>query len=175
MKVHDLEFEPFIDAATIQSRVKELAESLNKEFADKQPLFLAILNGSYIFAADLTRAFKFPCEILFVRISSYKGLESSGVVDIEDGNLGNIEGRDIVIIEDIVDSGRTMHHYIPYLKAKNPNSIYLVSLLFKKESLAFDVKVDAFGFEIPPDFVVGYGLDYNGQGRNLNGLYKLKE
>ena len=112
MKVHDLEFEPFILEETIQERVKAMAQELNERFANRNPLFLAILNGSYIFAADLTRNFDFPCEILFVRISSYDGLSSSGTVNIEDGNLGNIEGREIIIIEDIVDSGRTMHHYI---------------------------------------------------------------
>ena len=174
MKVHDLEFELFITEETIQERVKAMARDLNERFANQNPLFLAILNGSYIFAADLTRNFDFPCEILFVRISSYQGLSSSGVVEIEDGNLGSIEGRDVIIIEDIVDSGRTMHQYIPYLKTKNPKSIYLTSLLFKKEALQFDVQVDAFGFEIPPDFVVGYGLDYNGHGRNLEAIYKLK-
>ncbi|MEL6986242.1 MAG: hypoxanthine phosphoribosyltransferase [Bacteroidota bacterium] len=174
MKVHDLEFELFISADQIQNRVEEIARELNETYKGKQPLILSILNGAYMFTADLTRKLDFHCEINFVRISSYKGLSSSGVVEIEDGNTIEVGGKDIIIVEDIVDTGRTMHAYLPYLKAKQPASLSLVTCLFKKEQLAFDIPIDHVGFEIPSDFVIGYGLDYDGLGRNFDDIYKLK-
>ena len=173
VKLHDLEFELFIPKEKIQARVLEMSNWLNEEYEGKNPLFLVILTGAYVFAADLIRSFKGDCEIVFIRVTSYDGLKSSGTVNIEDGYLGNIEGRDVVILEDIIDSGRTMHYYLPHLKDKFPGSIKLLTLLFKKEQLVFDIPIDEIGFNIPSDFVVGYGLDYNGLGRNLDGLYRL--
>lgn len=175
IQVHDLSFQPYIDKQTIKKQVKKLGKDLEKKFKGKNPVFLAILNGSFIFAADLVRACKFDHEISFIKLTSYEGTQSSGKVVTQIGLQEDLSGRDVIIIEDIIDTGTTIYHFLPTLKKVNPKSITIVSLLQKPTALKFPLKVDYLGFEIPNKFVVGYGLDYNGLGRNLKDIYQLKE
>ena len=175
VKLHDLTFEPFISAAAIKRRTTEIGKEISIKFADKKPLFIAILNGAFVFAADLVRACNLQSETIFIKLTSYHGLESSGTVKTMIGLDMDIENRHIVIIEDIVDSGRTMHHFINDLKEKKPASISLATLLIKPGALQFPIKPEYVGFEIPTKFVIGYGLDYDGLGRNYPDIYHLKE
>lgn len=175
IKLHDLTFEPYMDAETIQQQVKELGARLTKDFKDKRPLFLAVLNGAFIFAADLVRACEMEHEISFIKLSSYEGTESSGKVITQLGLQEDVKNRDVILVEDIVDTGTTLYHYLPTLEKLNPKSISIVTLLQKPSALRFPLTVDYVGFEIPNKFVIGYGLDYNGIGRNLKDIYQLKE
>lgn len=160
----------------IQSRVEEIAETLTKEFHDKHPVFIVILRGAFMFAGDILKHFNDPCEIEFTKLASYEGMESSGkihmLLPVKDEV---IKDRHIIIIEDIVDSGRTMHFFKNYLKGLHPKSITLVTLLSKPENLEKEVSIDHVGFIIPNLFVVGYGLDYDGEGRNLSAIYQVAE
>jgi hypoxanthine phosphoribosyltransferase len=173
MQLHDLSFQPLLNAHQIQHRVSAIANNLSISYENKCPLFIAVLNGAFVFASDLLRAFNGSCEIAFVKLESYSGTSSSGMVQTILGLNQSIEGRDVIIIEDIVDSGRTLHLFINSLKLQKPNSICTVALLFKPKAIQFPVQLDHVGFELPNDFVVGYGLDYNGLGRNLPDLYVL--
>lgn len=176
IQVHDLHFQAFLSVEQIQKRVKEIGVELNQQFGDKKPIFLVMLKGAFVFATDLIRTFQAPAEVSFVRTQSYAGTQSSKEVKIILGPTPEeVYDRDIIIIEDIVDSGRTMDRFRPLLEAQQPNSITLVTLLFKPDMLIKDVKIDYVGFTIPPKFVVGYGLDYDGLGRNLPEIYQLKE
>jgi hypoxanthine phosphoribosyltransferase len=176
IQLHDLKFQPFLSAQQIQQRVKELSAQLNQEFSDKKPVFLVMLKGAFVFATDLVRAFHQPSEVSFVRTQSYIGTQSSHEVKVLLGPTPEeVYNRHVIIIEDIVDSGRTMHRFLPILKAQQPRSITLVTLLFKPDMLVEEVKIDYVGFTIPPKFVVGYGLDYDGLGRNLPEIYQLKQ
>ena len=173
IKVHDLLFEPYITKEQIQERVESMGETLTKRYAGKTPHFIGILNGAFVFAADLLRHYQGNCEISFVRLASYAGTRSTGEVKtLIDLNL-DIEGKDIVIVEDIVDSGRTLNVFLKDIWAQKPASVYLVCLLDKPEARKFPVPVDLSGMEIPDRFVVGYGLDYNGHGRNLPDIYQV--
>jgi hypoxanthine phosphoribosyltransferase len=173
IKAHDLEFEPFIDKKTILRRVKELGKEISKTHSGKKPLFLCILNGSYVFAADLIRACNLDCEVAFVRLTSYSGIQSSGKVITVLGLDKDIKGRHIIVVEDIIDSGHTMHLFLNDLQKAQAESIKVATLLLKPEALRFPLKIDYLGFEIPDRFVVGYGLDYNGLCRNLSDIYQL--
>jgi hypoxanthine phosphoribosyltransferase len=176
IKIHDLRFQPFLSAQQIEQRVKELSAKLSEEFSDKKPVFLVMLKGAFVFATDLIRAFQQPVEVSFVRTQSYVGTQSTHEVKVILGPTPEeVYNRHIIIVEDIVDSGRTMHRFLPILEAQQPRSITLVTLLFKPDMLAKEVKIDHVGFTIPPKFVVGYGLDYDGLGRNLPEIYQLKE
>ena len=175
VQIQDLSFETYMDKRLIKQRVKEMGKELSKEFKDKKPIFLAILNGAFVFAADLTRACKFDHEISFIKLTSYEGTTSSGKVTTQIGLQEDLTDRDVIIVEDIVDTGTTIYHFLPTLKKYNPKSITIVSLLQKPEALKFPLTVDYIGFEIPNKFVVGYGLDYNGFGRNLKDIYQLKK
>lgn len=173
VKLHDLTFEPYLSAAEIQARVQEMAAAIAETHADKCPLFLGVLNGAFMFTADLLRACDFPCEISFIKLASYQDTVSSGDVKTLIGLNANVKNRHLIIVEDIVDSGRTMHQFIPDLQKLEPASVAIATLLSKPKAHEFPVTIDFVGFEIPPDFVVGYGMDYNGLGRNLPGLYQL--
>jgi hypoxanthine phosphoribosyltransferase len=174
--IKDKKFKRFITAVEIQSRVEEIAETLSKEFHDKHPVFIVILRGAFMFAGDILKHFNDPCEIEFTKLASYDGMESSGKIQmllpVKDEV---IRGRDIIIIEDIVDSGLTMHYFMNFLKALHPKSVTLVTLLTKPENLEKEVTVNHVGFIIPNLFVVGYGLDYDGEGRNLDAIYQVEE
>lgn len=173
IQVLDLSFSPMISQTTIQDKIKEVANQLKKDFGDKRPLLLGVLNGAFIFAADLMRACDFDCEISFIKLSSYDGTTSTGNLNTVIGLNEDIADRHIIIVEDIVDTGRTMHSLIPDLKKLSPASVSLVALLVKPEAMEKPVQIDYTCFEIPPAFVVGYGLDYNGFGRNLPDIYQL--
>lgn len=175
IKIHDLTFRPYLTREMIETKVKEMAKAIDRDFEGKNPLFLVILNGSFIFAADLCRTCRLNYEIAFIKLSSYDGLKSSGEVKTVFGLDRNIEGRHIIIIEDIIDSGKTLYHFLPKLKKLNPASVSLAVLLLKPEAIQYEIPIDYLGFEIPDKFVIGYGLDYNEMGRDLGDIYQLCE
>ena len=172
--VLDKEFVPYIIEQEIQEKIMELAAQLNKAYAGKRPIFLSILNGSFLFTADLFKQITIEAEVCFIKLASYKGTSSSGNVITAIGLDANVNGRDIIIVEDIIDTGKTLHHFLPQLESSNPSSIKIAVLLNKKEALAYPVNVDYACFDIPNKFVVGYGLDYEGLGRNTKAIYQLK-
>ncbi len=173
--VRDRKFTVSITEETIKRRVAEVAAQISKDLEGKDPLFLAVLNGSFIFAADLMRGITIPCEITFMRISSYEGTSSTGNVQQLIGLKENIKGRTVVIIEDIIDSGLTMKHLLETLADKEPADVRIASLLVKPGNLKVKLDVPYCCFEIPNDFIVGYGLDYDGEGRNLPHIYTVVE
>ena len=175
IKVHDKWFKPYLTEAQILERVKAVADQMNEELKDKNPLLLAVLNGAYIFAADLTRFLTIPMEISFVKLASYEGVMSTGKVKEVIGINEDLEGRTVVIVEDIVDTGITMKNVIPLFKGRGAENIAICAFLVKPGKLQVDLKVDYPAMEIPNDFIVGYGLDYNGIGRNYRDIYKVVE
>jgi hypoxanthine phosphoribosyltransferase len=174
IKVLDKEFEPYLSEEVIQSKISELAIELNTTYAGKRPIFLSILNGSFLFTADLFKQITIEAEVCFIKLASYKGTTSSGNVITAIGLDANVSGRDIIILEDIIDTGKTLHHFLPQLESSQPASIKIAVLLNKTEALTYPVKVDYACFDIPNKFVVGYGLDYDGYGRNTKAIYQLK-
>ncbi len=175
IRVHDKLFDPYLTKEEIQTRVSFLAEQLNTDYSDKKPLFIAILNGSFIFASDLFKKLHIDAEICFIKLASYKGSRSTGHVITSIGLDADVFGRDVVIIEDIVDTGKTLTEFLPQLRHQQPASLKIVALLHKAEATMFPVPIDYLGFTIPDKFVVGYGLDYDGLGRNIPEIYKLVE
>jgi hypoxanthine phosphoribosyltransferase len=175
VQIHDKKFIPYISEEKIREKVRELATSLNRDYQDKKPIFIAILNGAFIFAADLFKLLTIDAEISFIKLASYKGMKSSGQVITAIGLDIELFNRHVVILEDIVDTGKTLHEFLPQLWHQQPASIKIVALLHKPDATAFPVSVDYAGFEIPDKFVVGYGLDYNGLGRNTPAIYQLLE
>lgn len=173
--LHDKSFAPHISATEIDSAVQKIAAQINTELAGKNPLFVCVLNGVFLFAADLLRKIETPCEISFIKVSSYEGTTSTGEVKTQIGLKEDIKGRTIVVVEDIIDSGNTIAKLLPLLENQQPSSIKIATLLFKPAAFKKDYKIDYIGMEIPNDFVVGYGLDYNGLGRNLPEIYKIVE
>ena len=174
IKVLDKEFIPYLSENEIQEKIAALAIQLNHDYAGKKPIFLSILNGSFLFTADLFKQITIEAEVCFIKLASYKGMTSSGNVITAIGLEANVTGRDIVILEDIIDTGKTLHHYLPQLTSSGPASVKIAVLLNKKEARQYEVKVDYTCFEIPNKFVVGYGLDYDGLGRNSKEIYQLK-
>ncbi len=174
IQIKDKHFEVFIDAPTLSGRIKELAGQINSDYSDRTPLFVSILNGSFMFTADLLKDISVPCEITFIKVASYAGTQSTGNLTELIGLQEDISQRHVVIIEDIVDTGITMEKVRQALAEKKPLSLEIASLLFKPTCLQKEVTIKYVGFEIPSKFVVGYGLDYNGLGRNLPDLYVLK-
>ncbi len=174
IQVLDKTFEPYLKEAAIQEKITELAGQLNKDYAGKRPLFLSILNGSFLFTADLFKQITIEAEVSFIKLASYKGTSSTGNVITAIGLDANVKDRHIVILEDIIDTGKTLHHYLPQLDSMQPASVKIAVLLNKKEALQYPVKVDYACFDIPNKFVVGYGLDYDGLGRNSKDIYQLK-
>lgn len=175
VKVLDKEFVPYLSADQISARVSEIGQQISRDYAGKTPLFLSILNGSFMFSSDLFKALSINAEICFVKLASYEGTSSTGVIKTTIGLDREITNRDLIIIEDIVDTGKTMSHLMEELKAKRPASIRLVTLLHKVEATTYPVQIDYCCFSIPNKFVLGYGLDYDQLGRNLPFLYQLKE
>ena len=174
VKIKDKTFETSISAEEIAKRVKELGQQLSKDFEGKNPLFLAVLNGSFIFAADLMREITIPCEISFVKLASYQGTTSTGKIKEVIGINEDLSGRTVVIVEDIVESGLTMKRMIETLGTRNPASVHICTLFVKKEKLQVDLDIEYAAFSIPNAFIVGYGLDYDQQGRQLKEVYSLK-
>ena len=175
MKVKDKEFSIFISNEKIEQRVKDLAEQVNKDYENLTPLFIAILNGSFMFAADLMKSVTIPCEISFIKLNSYSKTRSTGKVKELVGLDENIFGRHLIILEDIVDTGLTIRHLLDEFNELGPKSIEVATLLHKPEATVEQLHLRYIGFEIPKKFVLGYGLDYDGQGRNLPDLYTLVE
>ena len=170
-----LTFEPYISKVDIEARIKELASQIEKDCAGTCPLFLCVLNGAFMFASDLFRAVDMDAEISFIRLQSYQGVGSTGVVKEVIGLTENIEGRTVIVVEDIVDTGVTMAKLVKDLEAKNPASVKVATMLYKPDSVQCDLKLDYVGFPIPSKFIVGYGLDLDGLARNLPDIYILKQ
>ena len=175
IQVLDKSFEPYLSSAEISARVKEVASEINAGYEGKKPLFIAILNGSFMFASDLFKEVTIDAEICFIKLASYKGTKSSGQVVTAIGLDIDIFGRDVIIVEDIIDTGKTLDAFLPQLMHQQPASMKITALLHKPEATVFPIKPDFLGFSIPDKFVVGYGLDYKGYGRNLDAIYKLAE
>lgn len=174
VKVLDKEFDLYISYSRIQERIREMAEEMNRELAELNPVFLAVLNGAFFFAADLMKEIDFSCELSFVKISSYRGMQSSGIAETLIGLDENLTGRHIIIVEDIVDTGNTMHDLTLKLQEINPASVRIATLILKPDALQKNIKPDYTGFEVPDEFLIGYGLDYDKQGRHYKDIYKIK-
>jgi hypoxanthine phosphoribosyltransferase len=175
IKVHDKSFVPYINETTIFEKIQTLAAQLKKDYEGKRPLFIAILNGSFMFASDLFKALDFEAEICFIKLASYKGTKSSGQVITAIGLDTDLTDRHIVILEDIIDTGKTLHSFLPQLYNQQPLSLKIAVLLDKPEPRKFEVPVDYACFVIPNKFVLGYGLDYDGLGRNIKEIYQLAD
>lgn len=175
LQIHDKTFRIFIDETTILERVNALANRIEADYSEEPPLFIAVLNGSFIFAADLLKRVQVPCEIQFVKVSSYHGTQSTGKVQQVLGLSQSIQNRKVIIIEDIIDSGLTIDFLQKELHLQNPASIAICSLLVKPKALKVPLDVSYLGFEVENHFLVGYGLDYDGLGRNLPHLYQVTE
>jgi hypoxanthine phosphoribosyltransferase len=173
IRIHDKSFEIYLSESAIQESVKNIAETINKEYRDKKPLFIAILNGSFMFAADLFKYLTIAAEISFIKLASYRGMKSTGNVITSIGLDVELFGKDVIIIEDIVDTGKTLYNFLPKLKDHHPSSLKIAALLHKPEATRFPLNLDYVGFSIPDKFVVGYGLDYDGLGRNLKEIYQV--
>ena len=171
ISIHNKEFRPYLSAAQLDEAVTKLGARLSTDYIGRRPLFVVVLTGGFMFASDLLKRFIGECEIVFIRVASYEGTASSGVVQEVLGLREEVQGRDLIVIEDIVDTGTTMHYLLPTLLAKGPASVEIATLFFKPESLRHQLDLRYVALEIPNDFVVGYGLDYDGLGRNLPDVY----
>lgn len=174
IQVLDKEFGPSITAAEILTQVCRVASEINRDYQGESPLFLVVLNGAFIFAADLMREISLPSEVSFVKLASYEGTSTTGTVREVIGLNTDITGRPVIIVEDIVESGITMAHMIDTLKKQNPKSIDICTLLLKPQKMEVKLDIRYVAMEIPNDFILGYGLDYNGLGRGLKDIYTLK-
>lgn len=173
IKVHDKHFEIYLTEASIQQRVNEIAGQINTDFDGRRPLFIAILNGSFMFAADLFKQLTIEAELCFIKLASYKGMKSSGKVVTSIGLEEDLFNKDVIIVEDIVDTGKTLHDFLPKLLHQQPKTLKIATLLHKSAATSYPLKLDYVGFDIPNKFVVGYGLDYDGLGRNLKEIYQV--
>lgn len=175
IKLHGKTFITYLPEQQIQEKIKAIAGRLNQDYKNKRPLFIAVLNGSFMFAADLFKYLTIEAEISFIKLASYKGMKSSGNVITAIGLEMDLYDREVVIVEDIVDTGKTLHQFLPKLHHQQPKSLKIAALLHKPEATQFPLKIDYPGFSIPDKFVVGYGLDYDGLGRNYKDIYQLAE
>lgn len=175
ISVLDKTFKRFKNVEEINTSIKVIAEKINKDYEGKTPLFLGVLNGCFLFAADLLREITLDCEVSFVKVASYKGMKSTGEVNQLIGLDRSLEGRDVIIVEDIVDTGNTIENIVELLTKAGCNSIKIATFLLKPEAYKKSIKVDYVAMEIANKFVVGYGLDYDGFGRNVKELYVLKD
>ena len=174
IKLHDKEFELYIPAHVIQSKVQLLAETISLEMKYQTPLFIGVLNGAFLFCADLFKHITIECEISFIKVSSYVGTNAEGTIKNLIGLNENVNGRRVIFVEDIIDSGNTAQFLTNEINKFQPLSVSWASFLLKPKALKHDIKVNYLGFEVPNEFLVGYGLDYKGLGRNLNDLYAIK-
>jgi hypoxanthine phosphoribosyltransferase len=172
--LHQKNFVQCIPSEYLESLVDAIALKMNRELTGKEPLFISILNGSFMFTSDLMKRLSFPCYLSFIKLNSYNGIRSEGEIKTRIGLTEEIENRTVVIIEDIVDTGATLSYFLEDLKLLRPKEIKIASMFFKPDACKHEIKIDYLGMEIPNDFVVGYGLDFNGLGRNFRDLYKLK-
>lgn len=172
--VHGKSFVPYLREAIIQERIQALGREIDRDYDGKDPLFLAVLNGSFMFASDLLKQITIDCEISFVKLASYSGMQSSGQVTSLIGLSESLKGRHVVVLEDIIDTGNTMTKLLPALEALSPATLRICTFLLKREALQHAIEPDYIAFEVPEIFFLGYGLDYDGRGRNLPGLYQLE-
>lgn len=175
IQVFDKKFQPYISASKIEIRIKELATEINAEYEGKRPIFIAILNGSFMFASDLFKQIHIDAEICFIKLASYKGTRSSGNVITSIGLDEPLKDRHVLIVEDIVDTGNTLNKFLPQLYAQQPASLKIAALLHKPTALEYPVVIDYLGFNVPDIFLLGFGLDYDGLGRNFAEIYQLVE
>lgn len=173
--IKDKKFRVSIANEVIQEKVKALAEKMNKDYAGKNPVFVCILNGAFVFAADLVRYLDFQPDIVFAKYSSYDGMDTTGKVKEILGVSADLTGKDVVIVEDIIDTGITMSHVLPIFESKGAASVKIATLLMKPEKLRSNITIDYCALEIPNEFIVGYGLDYDGLGRNYKDIYTVVE
>ncbi|MFM7671624.1 MAG: hypoxanthine phosphoribosyltransferase [Bacteroidota bacterium] len=173
IQVLDKSFEVYLDAPTIQERVRAMAQQISADYQGSRPLFLSILNGSFLFTADLLRNLSIEPEISFIKLASYKGMRSTGSITTAIGLEVDLADRDVILLEDIVDTGNTLFQFLPQLKHQHPRSIRIATLLHKAEATVHPLVLDYVGFVIPNKFVVGYGLDYDGWGRQYDAIYQL--
>lgn len=174
MKIKDKEFEILISGDRIQNRVKEIADQINEDYRDKDPIFLAILNGSFMFASDLMKEIRIPSRISFIKVASYYHTASTGEVKKLIGLHEDITQRNVIIVEDIVDTGFTLEKTMEEVGTANPSSVEVATVLLKPDALKREVDLKYVGFEIPNEFVIGYGLDYDGYGRNYRDIYQIR-
>lgn len=175
IQVIDKKFKPYISAAEISERIKLMAADINRDYEGKKPIFIAILNGSFMFASDLFKEISIEAEICFIKLASYKGTKSTGNVITSIGLDEPLQGRHVVIIEDIVDTGKTLNMFLPQLHNQQPASLKIAALLHKPEALQHPLDIDYLCFSVPNKFLLGFGLDYDGLGRNLKEIYQLVE
>lgn len=175
IQVLDKSFDIFISKGEIERKISTLADQINSDYAGKDVIFVAVLNGAFMFASDLFKKLNLECEITFVKMSSYQGTQTSGVVEELIGLTTNIENKEVIIIEDIVDTGHTINKIISLLEDKKPTSFKTCTLLYKPDAFMGQIKPEYIGFSIPNEFVVGYGLDYDQKGRNFDEIYKIRE
>lgn len=173
ISVHQKEFELFLEEDAIAKRIRLLAIQLNVDYENRNPIFIGVLNGSFLFMADLVKEIDLPCETEFIKVASYHGTSSTGAIKDAFGMPQNLKDRDVIIVEDIIDTGLTMKYILSKIYEQEPASVTVCTLLFKPEALKEEIpELTYVGFEIPNEFVVGYGLDYDGLGRNLNHIYR---
>jgi hypoxanthine phosphoribosyltransferase len=175
IQVKDKSFKPYLSAEQISTQIKKIAAQINIDYADKRPIFIAILNGAFMFAADLFKDITIDAEISFIKIASYVGTKSTGNVITSIGLDESLKDRHVIIIEDIVDTGTTLFKFLPQLRDQHPASLKLAVLLNKPESIQHPIKIDYLGFSVPDKFLLGFGLDYDGLGRNLPAIYQLAD
>jgi hypoxanthine phosphoribosyltransferase len=173
--LYDKIFVPFISAEAIQEKIKALAADLTKDYAGKKPLFISVLNGSFIFSADLFKELAIEAEICFIKLASYKGTQSTGHVVTAIGLDIDLTDRHVIVLEDIIDTGKTLSQFLPQLVNQQPASLKIAVLLHKPDAQQYPVNIDYCCFTIPNKFVLGYGLDYDGLGRNIKEIYQLSE
>lgn len=173
--VNDRLFQPFLTAHQIDEQIKRMGAELSRDYKGKRPLFIAILNGSFMFASDLFKEINIEAEICFIKLASYKGTKSTGNVITSIGLDENLKDRHVIILEDIVDTGKTLHEFLPQLVNQQPASLKIAALLHKPEALKHPLTVDYLGFSVPNKFLLGYGLDFDGLARNLKEIYQLAE
>lgn len=174
IQLHDKEFTIFINHDTISQRHKEIAEKIELDYNNEEFIIIGVLNGAFLVTADLCREFRSLVEVDFLKWTSYDGLESTGTITKSIGLKSDIKGKNVLIVEDIVDTGNSMHELLNYFKTLQPKSLKVFTLLHKPDAMKQAIHLDYIGFSIPNNFVVGYGLDYNGLGRNLKDIYTLK-
>jgi hypoxanthine phosphoribosyltransferase len=174
-QILDKSFKPYLTQSNLAEAIERIANQINQDYSDKNPLFIAILNGSFIFASDLFKKINIPAEISFIKLASYQGTKSTGNVITAIGLETDLYDRNVIVLEDIIDTGKTLSAFLPQLEHQQPKSLKVCALLHKKEATQYPVTIDYLGFEIPNLFVVGYGLDYNGYGRNLDQIMQIDE
>ncbi len=175
IQLHDKQFVPFISAKEIDFAIAKMVAQVEADFADETPVFVGVLNGAFMVVSDFMKQYKKPCEVSFIKMASYEGTSSSNEVKQLIGINQDLTGRSVIIIEDIVDTGNTLVELKELLKKQNVKHFKIATLFFKPEAYTKDIKIDYIGIRIPNKFIVGFGLDYDGLGRNLPEVYKLKE